>query len=199
HEQVGPRFLAPGQQPALQLLVVPEGASYERLEDMAVGPDDEVRRPLIGVVRGSPTATAVRERAEVSDDELQESGDLRLRPSLQRYDTTEALLEALAADELHAAVVLSSQFEEHADQFPTLVAASDLAGGEAAGGGFLLGTNQLGQDLFSRLIWGTRIALMIGFSSSLVALAVGVPLGLVSGYTGGKLDRTLTVIMDSLY
>lgn len=199
HEQVGPRFLAPGQEPALQLLVVPEGAPYETLDDLAVGPDDEISRPPIGVVRGSPTATELRERSEVIDEELRESGDLRLRPSIERYDTVEGMLEALSAGEVQAVVVLSTQFEEQADQFPGLVGASDLAGGEAGSGGFFLGTNQLGQDLFSRLIWGTRIALMIGFASSLVALTLGVPLGLISGYTGGKLDRLLTVVMDSLY
>ncbi|MBG0787161.1 MAG: ABC transporter permease [Anaerolineaceae bacterium] len=62
-----------------------------------------------------------------------------------------------------------------------------------------MGTNQIGQDVFSRIIWGTRIALIVGLSSALVSLVIGVPLGLISGFTGGPLDRVLTVIMDSLY
>lgn len=199
HEQVGPRFLPPGQQPALQLLVVQEGAPYETLEDLAVGPDDEISRPPVGVVRGSPTATALREQAEAIDTELREAGELRLRPDIERYDTLDALLEGLAAGDVQAAVVRSTEFESRAGDFPGLVGAADLSGEEAPGGGFLLGTNQVGQDLFSRLIWGTRVALLIGFASAGVALVLGVPLGLISGYAGGKLDRLLTVVMDSLY
>jgi peptide/nickel transport system permease protein len=76
---------------------------------------------------------------------------------------------------------------------------ADITGEVAGQGGFLLGTNQIGQDLFSRLIWGTRVALLIGFASAGVALVVGVPLGLVAGYVGGRLDRVLTVVMDSMY
>ncbi|HAF62504.1 MAG TPA: peptide ABC transporter permease [Anaerolineaceae bacterium] len=64
---------------------------------------------------------------------------------------------------------------------------------------FLLGTNQLGQDILSRIIWGTRIALIVGLSSALISFAIGVPLGLFSGFIGGPVDRILTLIMDSLY
>src|SRR5690606_16277585 len=123
----------------------------------------------------------------------------RLRPAIERFDSVEDLLTAVQDGEIMAAVLRSPEFEERADQFPGVAPASDIEGSEAASGGFVLGTNQVGQDLFSRLIWGTRIALLIGFAASGVALVVGVPLGLVSGYAGGKLDRILTVVMDSLY
>jgi peptide/nickel transport system permease protein len=62
-----------------------------------------------------------------------------------------------------------------------------------------MGTNQIGQDVFSRVIWGTRIALIVGLSSALVAVVVGVPIGLISGFVGGKLDRVLTLFMDAMY
>ena len=65
--------------------------------------------------------------------------------------------------------------------------------------GFLFGTNQIGQDILSRIIWGTRIALIVGLSSAVVSLVIGVPLGLISGFAGGPFDRVLTLIMDSLY
>jgi peptide/nickel transport system permease protein len=100
---------------------------------------------------------------------------------------------------VRAAVIQSTEFDAVGADYPNLEAVSDITGEAASQGDFFLGTNQLGQDVFSRLIWGTRIALLIGFSSAGVALVVGVPLGLIAGYTGGKVDRVLTVIMDSLY
>lgn len=196
--QVGPRFLAPGASPDVPVIVVVEGSDLESLEDLAV-PASEGRVP-VAVVRGVPTASALRERAQEIDDELDESGsDLSLRPDIERFDTLEETLEAVSSGEVEAAVVESSEFEELSAEFPELKVATSITGQAANQGGFLLGTNQIGQDLFSRLIWGTRIALIIGFSSSLFALVIGVPLGLIAGFAGGRFDRVLTLVMDSLY
>ena len=53
--------------------------------------------------------------------------------------------------------------------------------------------------MLSRVIWGTRIALIVGLSSAIAAFLLGVPLGLISGFVGGPFDRVLTMLMDSLY
>jgi len=198
-EQVGPRFLAPGETPDVPVMVVPVDSNYQELEDLAVGPDSEVSRPPIGVVRGVPTATALREQAAVIDDQLREEGDLRFRPDIERFDTVDETLAAVESGEVRAAVIQSTEFEQVAADHPGLSEEASITGEVAGQGGFILGTNQIGQDLFSRLIWGSRIALLIGFASVGVALVVGVPLGLVAGYAGGRLDRVLTVVMDSLY
>jgi peptide/nickel transport system permease protein len=59
-----------------------------------------------------------------------------------------------------------------------------------------LGTDQMGRDMLSRAIHGTRIALLVGVSSVLLALLVGVPLGMIAGYYGGRTDTVVMRLMD---
>ncbi|HUH95957.1 MAG TPA: ABC transporter permease [Anaerolineales bacterium] len=63
---------------------------------------------------------------------------------------------------------------------------------------YWLGTDNLGRDLFSRLVYGSRIAFEISLPSVGIALTVGMLLGLVAGYAGGWLDNLIVVVMDTL-
>lgn len=58
------------------------------------------------------------------------------------------------------------------------------------------GTDDFGRDVLSRVIHGARISLRVGVTAVLIALALGVPIGLVSGYWGGALDQVLMRAMD---
>jgi len=60
----------------------------------------------------------------------------------------------------------------------------------------LLGTDQLGRDLLSRLIYGSRISLLVGASAAVLAGIIGATIGLVSGFLGGWFDRILMRIAD---
>ena len=63
---------------------------------------------------------------------------------------------------------------------------------------FLLGTDDLGRDVLSRLIYGARISLEVGIGATALALVLGLILGLVSGYYGGRVDAVLARLLDIL-
>jgi len=198
-EIVGPRFLAPGEHPAVPVLIVPADSPFNELRDLAVSSGEP--RPPVGVVQGVPTGGALNERAKAIDDEIKDQPEgLRLRPRINRYASVEEALQAVADGNDLAAVIQSTEWEGGmAEEFPTLREGQSITGEISTSGGFLMGTNDIGQDVWSRLLWGTRVALFIGFSASIVALVFGVPLGLFAGFLGGPLDRLLSLIMDSLY
>jgi peptide/nickel transport system permease protein len=69
----------------------------------------------------------------------------------------------------------------------------------APNGSHLFGTTVQSTDVLSRVIWGSRTAIEVVVLSLVFSLAIGVPLGLFSGYVGGKTDRILVLIMDALF
>jgi len=62
-----------------------------------------------------------------------------------------------------------------------------------------MGTNLLGMDMLSRIIWGGRFLLLVSFLSAVLSMVIGSLAGLVSGYFGGKIDRVISIFMDSIY
>lgn len=61
-----------------------------------------------------------------------------------------------------------------------------------------LGLDEIGRDVLSRLIYGTRVALIVGIGAMAIALVIGVTIGAVAGYFGGKVDQALSRLVDAL-
>jgi peptide/nickel transport system permease protein len=190
-EEVGPAFLAPGQAP-VDIVIVGRVSDHVRsLLDLG-GENDS-----IGMIAGSESSTALRQREDELNTDRQKQGLPPIRPDIQRYDTVDQMLSALAKGEVKAAIGNPAAITPLLEKYPTVAIAGPLK--ESTGQGFVLGTNDLGQDELSRLVWGARVALIVGMSSALASALVGVPLGLASGFVGGWPDRVLTLFMDSLY
>ena len=64
---------------------------------------------------------------------------------------------------------------------------------------YWFGTTRQGYDVFSRTLFGTQAALKVVIFATTISLSLGVPLGLISGYLGGKIDRVLIFFMDTIY
>jgi len=62
-----------------------------------------------------------------------------------------------------------------------------------------LGTDTLGRDLFTRLLYGGRTSFLVGICATVVSLLIGVPYGAISGYIGGRVDSVMMRIVDILY
>jgi peptide/nickel transport system permease protein len=185
--EVGPAFLGPNQVPVAIAIAAKSNSNIKSLLDLG-GSNDSV-----GFIAGSEASTALRDR----ENEINVGRAQPIRPDISRYDTEDELLAALESGEITAAIDDPTALQPLLNKYPGISIVGPLK--ESTGTGFTLGTDDLGRDELSRLIWGTRIALTVGLSSALVAALIGVPLGLASGYAGGWPDRILTLFMDSLY
>jgi peptide/nickel transport system permease protein len=70
---------------------------------------------------------------------------------------------------------------------------------EPPSGKYWFGTSRQGYDVFSRTLFGAQAALQVVILATALSMVIGVPLGMLSGYMGGKLDKALLFLMDSIY
>lgn len=94
-----------------------------------------------------------------------------------------------------AAAPLLAPYDPIRQSLRTRLAAPTLAGPD--GKAHLLGTDHLGRDVLSRMIYGSRVSLVVGFAAVVVGGAVGATLGLLAGFRGGWVDNVIMTIADA--
>jgi oligopeptide transport system permease protein len=70
---------------------------------------------------------------------------------------------------------------------------------EAPSRAYPLGTDQIGRDLLSRMIYGARVSMLVGLGAQIIVVSIGVPIGALSGYVGGRTDLLLSRFIDVMY
>lgn len=191
-EEVGPSLLGPGETtPSFHLLAL-------EANDVSTFADVAQKTNKIGYMVGSQATQAMRDSLDRLNTAAEEEGsDIVYRPRGLRFETIEEGLDALVNGDVDSFLTSEEELNGALDNYSGIVVVEEIRSSKAES--FVLGTNQIGQDILSRIIWGTRIALIVGLCSALISFLLGVPLGLLSGFIGGPLDRVLTLIMDSLY
>jgi len=191
-DEAGPSELAPMEQPAEFIALARIDSNFDTVDSIDDNAESNSQAPRVG----STNDVASRVVGTLRQDQ-----DILLRPiRLQReYDnlTPAQALDLLSNGEVVVLVADEALYTPLLEDYPELESLGNV--GRTYDRPFYFGTNDLGQDMFSRLIWGTRTTLIIGLTSALFSSLIGIPIGLFSGFFGGRVDRVLTLIMDSLY
>jgi peptide/nickel transport system permease protein len=125
-------------------------------------------------------------------------------PVVRSVSRRQALGRALRRPSIGAGALILLFFIAAALCAPLIAPADPLAQNVAASlrppaPDHLLGTDKLGRDIFSRMLYGARISLVVGIAVVLIAGSIGTLLGLVAGYSGGLLDEALMRVTDLFF
>ncbi len=120
------------------------------------------------------------------------SRDTEFQKNLKRFARRRVVVVGTALVLLFIIAALAAPILTKAD--PNVQDLSELL--HPPGGGHLLGTDELGRDIWSRILYGARVSLLVGLSSVGIAIAVGVPLGAMAGFYGGWIDEVMMRALD---
>jgi peptide/nickel transport system permease protein len=168
---VGAPFNRPGAQQSV--VVLADNQTIDGIEDLY-----DLR---VGIVTNSQAGKEL-DKLEI---EYEKFSSIRRAVEALRDGDTDALITDAKDPKLR------EQLRERAVEVKTV--------GEAFGDSYMLGTDNYGRDVLSRIIYGARTVLAIAILAALMSASVGIPLGLLSAFMGGSIDRTLSLVMDSIY
>jgi peptide/nickel transport system permease protein len=170
-EFIGQSFGKPGS--GVQVIVV-------RSDNTDIDSPESLVGKTIGVEVNSTAATQFKEVEGVT---------LKKQPVVNRA------FQELLEGQVDAVVANESAGQQWADEHPDELKIV----GQPFGERFIMGTDNLGRDVFSRILHGADVVLKVAFLSAIFSALAGIPLGLLSGFISGRLDKVLSLIMDSVY
>jgi oligopeptide transport system permease protein len=168
-------------------LLTPHGYDTVYQAYVKVPPSLEARPDEAGIERALETALR-RGRVEIAEWTV-EGNALQATLTAEREIDPRITRLVNRSDVFSGATVLTTQEDGHAL----------VIGATVERERFLLGTDQNGRDLLTRILVGGRVSLTIGLLATFVALAIGVTYGAVAGYLGGRADHVMMRIVDVLY
>jgi peptide/nickel transport system permease protein len=122
-------------------------------------------------------------------------GDRKVSHAARAFDFARRNVLFVFGCAVFAIIVLSALFAPAIAPYdPTEINFADKL--VPPGPGHLMGTNELGEDIFSQVVYGARTSLMVGVVVITLAILIGVPIGLVAGFFGGRLDTALMRVSD---
>ena len=147
----------------------------------------------MNVASVSPTATSTR--VSVGEARNREKGTSLTRDALRRLRKNRL---AMAGFVVVLVLALVAIFADVLAPYPyTKVNFGRL--NEAPSRDYPLGTDQIGRDLLSRMIYGARVSMLVGLGAQVIVVSIGVPIGALSGFVGGRTDLLLTRLIDVMY
>jgi ABC-type dipeptide/oligopeptide/nickel transport system permease subunit len=159
-------------------------------------------RPIIPEFPESGSDIANEERAMALIDELPERLEgRRLRAFMRNKQAVGALifLTLIVLSAVFAPLIAPFNPNKNELRFNFQTPWSRCAVKQCSKAGLrILGTDDLGRDIFSRLLFASRVSLLVGLGAVLAALVVALPLGLLAGYVGGKIDWLLMRAVDMI-
>lgn len=153
-------------------------ALLARIGESPVQAGDDLTGVTIGVTRS--------QNSQYLAKELETNG--------YRYMLEGEVYEGLKNGEVDLIFTDQNTLDEILREYPEFEVVEEYMGAK-----YWFGTDNLGRDIVSRILWGARTVLLVALSSALLSAVIGIPLGLISGFAGGKLDRGLSLFMDSIY
>lgn len=139
--------------------------------------------------------------APVVTDEVVERRPLPIRLAVHAKNNPLGFVGLLVVLVMVAAAIFAPQiapYDPEENDFAAMFSPPSLAVPDGAAGAHILGTDEFGRDIFSRIVWGARTAMLVGFSCAFLAAVGGLLVGVTSAYFGGRVDMILQRIVDVL-